>query len=60
MNVQFHRMKSEHHQKHMEQVAGKFSNLHANLAEVLKKLMKNLIQKTQRLLAQCKIRNRSR
>jgi len=41
MNVQFHRMKPEHHQKHMEQVAAKFSNLHTNLADVLKKLMKN-------------------
>ena len=41
MNVQFHRMKPEHHQKHMEQVAGKFSNLHTALADVLKKLMKN-------------------
>lgn len=41
MNVQLHKMKPEHHQKHMEQVASKFANLHINLAEVLKKLMKN-------------------
>jgi hypothetical protein len=41
MNVTFHKMKPEHHQKHMEQVAGRFSNMHVNLAEVLKKLMKN-------------------
>ena len=41
MNVQFHKMKPEHHNKHMEQVAAKFANLHTNLADVLKKLMKN-------------------
>ena len=41
MNVHFHKMKPEHHQKHMESVAAKFSNLHSNLADVIKKLMKN-------------------
>ena len=41
MQAAFHKMKPEQHQKHMEQVAGRFSNLHVALAEVLKKLMKN-------------------
>ena len=41
MNAHFHKMKPEQHMKHMEQVAGKFSNLHGNLAAVLKALMKN-------------------
>ena len=41
MNVHFHKMKPEHHHKHMESIAAKFSNLHSNLADVIKKLMKN-------------------
>jgi hypothetical protein len=45
MNVQFHKMKPEHHNKHMEQIAGKFSNFHTNIAEVMKKLMKKSISK---------------
>jgi len=41
MNVNFHKMKPEQHSKHMDQVAGKFSNFHSNIADLLKKLMKN-------------------
>ena len=41
MNVTFHKMKPENHHKYMEQVAAKFSNFHSNIADLIKKLMKN-------------------
>jgi hypothetical protein len=34
-------MKPENHHKYMEQVAAKFSNFHSNIADLIKKLMKN-------------------
>ena len=41
LNVHFHKLRPEQHQKHMDQLATKFHNLHSSLSEVIKKLMKN-------------------
>ena len=34
-------MRPEQHQKYMDQLAAKFFNLHTNIADIIKKLMKN-------------------
>jgi hypothetical protein len=39
--MQFHKMRQEQHNKYMDQLAAKFYNLHSNVADIIKKLMKN-------------------
>lgn len=41
LKYQFHKMRPEQHQKYMDQLAVKFFNLHSNVADIIKKLMKN-------------------
>jgi len=41
LNVQFHKVRPEQHEKYMNQLGAKFFNLHTSLSDVIKKLMKN-------------------
>lgn len=41
LNIQFHRTQQEQHEKVMDQMSQKFHNLHTQVADIIKKLMKN-------------------
>lgn len=46
----FHKMRPDAHQTHMENLSSRFFNLHTNLAEIIKKLMKQADCKARVLL----------
>lgn len=50
LNMNFHKMRPEAHQQHMEALSARFFALHTNLAEIVKKLMKNQACKERVLL----------
>ena len=48
--MHFHKMRPEQHQQQMDNLASRFFNLNTNLAEIIKKLMRNAECKSRVLL----------